>query len=55
VELTGAGWEDDEAASGELMSSVGSLRDTVLHGLTGFLTDAFHQMGKGGSSSTSQA
>lgn len=51
VELSG-GWEDDEAASGELMSSVGSLRDTVLHGITGFLTDAFHQMGKGGSSSS---
>lgn len=51
VELTG--WEDDEAAAGELMSSVGSLRDTVLHGLTGFITDAFHQMGKG-SSPTSQ-
>lgn len=55
VELSGAGWEDDEAASGELMSSVGSLRDTVLHGITGFLTDAFHQMGKSGSSTTSQA
>jgi ElaB/YqjD/DUF883 family membrane-anchored ribosome-binding protein len=52
VELTGTGWEDDEAASGELMSSVGSLRDTVLHGITGFLTDAFHQMGKGGSSTS---
>jgi ElaB/YqjD/DUF883 family membrane-anchored ribosome-binding protein len=51
VELSG-GWEDDEAASGELMSSVGSLRDTVLHGITGFLTDAFHQMGKGSSSSS---
>lgn len=54
VELAG-GWEDDEAASGELMSSVGSLRDTVLHGITGFLTDAFHQMGKGSSSSSSHA
>jgi ElaB/YqjD/DUF883 family membrane-anchored ribosome-binding protein len=54
VELSG-GWEDDEAASGELMSSVGSLRDTVLHGITGFLTDAFHQMGKGSSSSSSHA
>lgn len=57
VDLTGAGagWEDDEAATGALMSSVGSLRDTVLHGITGFLTDAFHQMGKSESSSTSQA
>ncbi len=57
VELSG-GWEDDEAAGNELMSSVGSLRDTVLHGITGFLTDAFHQMGKtasGSSSSTSHA
>lgn len=54
VELSG-GWEDDEAATGELMSSVGSLRDTVLHGITGFLTDAFHQMGKGSSSSSSHA
>lgn len=53
VELTG--WEDDEAASNELVSSVGSLRDTVLHGITGFLTDAFHQMGKGGSSSSSSS
>ena len=52
VELAG-GWEDDEAATGELMSSVGSLRDTVLHGITGFLTDAFHQMGKSGTSSSS--
>ncbi len=54
VELSGAGWEDNEAASGELMSSVGNLRDTVLHGITGFLTDAFHQMGKSGTP-TSQA
>ncbi|HEV2146571.1 MAG TPA: DUF3618 domain-containing protein [Longimicrobiaceae bacterium] len=38
-------WEDDEAAAGELRSSVGSLRDTVLHGITGMLTDAFRQMG----------
>lgn len=48
VELRG--WESDEAAAGELSSSVGSLRDTVLHGVTGFLTDAFRQMG--GSSSS---
>jgi ElaB/YqjD/DUF883 family membrane-anchored ribosome-binding protein len=39
------GWEDDEEAANELRSSVGSLRDTVLHGITGVLTDAFRQMG----------
>lgn len=44
------GWESDEEAVGELRSSVGTLRDTVLHGLTGFLTDAFNQMAKGGAS-----
>lgn len=47
VEL--GGWDDDEKAAGQLASSVSDFRDTVLHGLTGFLTDAFHQMGKGGS------
>ncbi|HEX2190579.1 MAG TPA: DUF3618 domain-containing protein, partial [Longimicrobiaceae bacterium] len=49
VELRG--WENDEEAAGELSSSIGSLRDNVLHGLTGFLTDAFRQMGGSGSSS----
>lgn len=56
VELTGTGaWEDDEAAAGELTSSIGSLRDNVLHGITGFLTDAFHQMGRGGTGGASRA
>jgi hypothetical protein len=48
MELTG--WEDDEAASNEVVSSIASLRDNVLHGITGFLTEAFQQMGKGSSS-----
>ncbi|MEW5930941.1 MAG: DUF3618 domain-containing protein [Gemmatimonadota bacterium] len=46
-EMELAGWEDDEAASNEVVSSIASLRDNVLHGITGFLTEAFQQMGKG--------
>lgn len=48
-EMELAGWEDDEAASNEVVSSIASLRDNVLHGITGFLTEAFQQMGKGSS------
>lgn len=51
MELTG--WDDDEAASHEVVSSIASLRDNVLHGITGFLTEAFQQMGKGSSTSSS--
>lgn len=48
VELRG--WDNDDEAADELRSSVGSLRDTVLHGVTGMLTDAFRQMGSSRSS-----
>lgn len=54
-EMELAGWDDDEAASNEVVSSIASLRDNVLHGITGFLTEAFQQMGKSETSSSSHA
>jgi ElaB/YqjD/DUF883 family membrane-anchored ribosome-binding protein len=52
-EMELSGWEDDEAASNEVVSSIASLRDNVLHGITGFLTEAFQQMGKSPSTGSS--
>ena len=44
VEL--GGFDDEDEAGGALRSATTGLRDSVLHGVTSVLTDAYRQMGK---------
>jgi|GEM_PF-2231779 len=42
------GWEDGESRDDGIVSGIDDFRETVMHGLTSFLTDAFRQMGRSG-------
>ncbi len=42
------GWDHEQSHDDGFASGISDFRETVMHGLTNFLTDAFRQVGRGG-------